>query len=175
MIVREAEIEDLERAMQVLDAGRQHMRGEGNAAQWINGYQSPELIRREIEQGQFFVWTDEAEEQMDCQQAIHGVFSFIIGEDPTYAHIENGSWLNEKPYGTIHRMASDGTRRGMLRECLDYCRNLIPEIRMVTHEKNFSMQRACEHLGFQRCGVIYVADGTPRIAYQLAEAFGEKR
>lgn len=125
--------------------------------------------------GTVFVWTDEAEEQMDCQQAIHGVFSFIIGEDPTYAHIENGSWLNEKPYGTIHRMASDGTRRGMLRECLDYCRNLIPEIRMDTHEKNFSMQRACEHLGFQRCGVIYVADGTPRIAYQLAEAFGEKR
>lgn len=83
--------------------------------------------------------------------------------------------MNEKPYGTIHRMASDGTRRGMLRECLDYCRNLIPEIRMDTHEKNFSMQRACEHLGFQRCGVIYVADGTPRIAYQLAEAFGEKR
>ena len=53
MIVREAEIEDLERAMQVLDAGRQHMRGEGNAAQWINGYPSPELIRREIEQDSF--------------------------------------------------------------------------------------------------------------------------
>ena len=97
MIVREAEIEDLERAMQVLDAGRQHMRGEGNAAQWINGYPSPELIRRDIEQGQFFVWIDEAEEQTDRQQAIHGAFSFIIGEDPTYAHIENGSWLNEKP------------------------------------------------------------------------------
>ena len=63
MIVREAEIEDLERAMQVLDAGRQHMRGEGNAAQWINGYPSPELIRRDIEQGQFFVWIDEAEER----------------------------------------------------------------------------------------------------------------
>lgn len=77
MIVREAEIEDLERAMQVLDAGRQHMRGEGNAAQWINGYPSPELIRRDIEQGQFFVWIDEAEEQTDRQQAIHGVFLLL--------------------------------------------------------------------------------------------------
>ena len=93
MIVREAEIEDLERTMQVLDAGRQHMRGEGNAAQWTNGYPSPELIRRDIEQGQFFVWIDEAEEQTDRQQAIHGVFSFIIGEDPTYGYIENGSYL----------------------------------------------------------------------------------
>ena len=114
------------------------------------------------------LYTYEAEEQTDRQQAIHGVFSFIIGEDPTYGYIENGSWLNEKPYGTIHRMASDGTRRGMLRECLDYCRSLVSEIRMDTHEKNLSMQQACEHLGFQRCGVIYVADGTPRIAYQLA-------
>ena len=47
MIVREAEIEDLERTIQVLDAGRQHMRGEGNAVQWVNGYPSPELIRRD--------------------------------------------------------------------------------------------------------------------------------
>ena len=171
MIVREAEIEDLERAMQVLDAGRQHMRGEGNAAQWINGYPSPELIRRYIEPGKFFFWIDVAEEQTDRQQPIHGVFSFIIGEDPTYRHIENGAWLNEKPYGTIHRMASDGTRKGMLRECLAFCRNIISEVRIDTHEQNLSMQKACERLGFQRCGIIYIADGTPRIAYQLAEAF----
>lgn len=171
MIVREAEIEDVERAMQVLDAGRQHMRREGNVAQWLNGYPSPELIRRDIEQGQFFVWFDEYEEKTDPQKAIHGVFSFIIGEDPTYRHIENGAWLNEKPYGTIHRMASDGTRKGMLRECLAFCRNIISEVRIDTHEQNLSMQKACERLGFQRCGIIYIADGTPRIAYQLAEAF----
>ena len=63
----------------------------------------------------------------------------------------------------------------MLRECLDYCRSLVPEIRMDTHEKNLSMQQACERLGFQRCGVIYVADGTPRIAYQLTVDPAEKR
>ena len=168
MIVREAEIEDLERAMQIFDSGKQHMRSEGNTLQWINGYPSQELIRRDIEQGQFFVWIDEAEEQTNRQQAIHGVFAFIIGEDPTYRHIENGAWLNEKPYGTIHRIASDGTRKGMLRECLAFCRNLISEIRIDTHEQNLSMQKACERLGFQRCGIIYIADGTPRIAYQLA-------
>ncbi len=175
MIVREAKIEDLEKAMQILDAGRCYMRGEGNAAQWVNGYPSPELIRRDIEQGQFFVWLDEAEEQTDRQEAIHGVFSFIIGEDPTYGYIENGSWPNEEPYGTIHRMASDGTRRGMLRECLQYCLTQSPEIRMDTHEQNTTMRRACERLGFRECGIIFQADGTPRIAYQLTADPAEKK
>ena len=78
MIVRKAKMEDLEKAMRILDAGRLHMRGEGNAAQWANGYPSPELIRQEIEQGKFFVWIDEAEEQTDRQEAIHCFFSFII-------------------------------------------------------------------------------------------------
>ena len=168
MRVRKANHRDLDRAMQIFDSGKQHMRSEGNTLQWINGYPSQELIRQEIEQEHFFVWLDEYEEKADPQKAIHGVFAFIIGEDPTYRHIENGAWLNEKPYGTIHRMASDGTRKGMLRESLAFCRNIISEIRIDTHEQNISMQKACERLGFQRCGIIYIADGTPRIAYQLA-------
>ena len=169
MIVRKAELEDLDRAMQILDAGRQHMRGEGNSAQWTNGYPSRELIRSDIEQGRFFVWLDETEKERDPQAAIHGVFSFIIGEDPTYAYIENGAWPNDKPYGTIHRMASDGSRKGMLRECLQFCRSRIPEIRIDTHEQNATMRQACRRLGFLECGIIFQADGSPRIAYQLED------
>mgnify|MGYP002933455973 FL=1 len=40
--------------------------------------------------------------------AIHGVFAFILGEDPTYRVIEQGAWLSDAPYGTIHAVASDG-------------------------------------------------------------------
>jgi hypothetical protein len=32
----------------------------------------------------------------------------MIGKDPTYAVIENGNWLNDEPYGVIHRIASNG-------------------------------------------------------------------
>ena len=35
-----------------------------------------------------------------------------------------------------------------------------------THENNRVMQRAAERYGFKKCGTIYVADGSPRIAYQ---------
>ena len=29
----------------------------------------------------------------------------IIGEDPTYQRIEQGSWKDESLYGTLHRVA----------------------------------------------------------------------
>ena len=35
-----------------------------------------------------------------------------------------------------------------------------------THEDNYVMQKVFEKNGFRRCGIIYVEDGTPRIAYQ---------
>ena len=35
-----------------------------------------------------------------------------------------------------------------------------------THEDNLPMQRVLEKNGFQRCGTIFVEDGSPRIAYQ---------
>ena len=38
-----------------------------------------------------------------------------------------------------------------------------------THEKNKTMQHVVEKLGFKRCGIIYIEDGTPRIAYQLPD------
>lgn len=39
-------------------------------------------------------------------------------------------------------------------------------LRGDTHERNLPMRRAFERNGFERCGTIWVEDGTPRIAYQ---------
>ena len=165
--IRKATVNDKTRIMEIYAYARQFMAEHGNPNQWNNNKPSEETIDNDIAKQEMYVIETDGE--------VHAVFYFHIGDDSTYQVIDNGHWLSDEPYGTIHRMASDGTRRGMLRECLDYCRNLIPEIRMDTHEKNLSMQKACARQGFQRCGIIYVADGTPRIAYQLAEAFGEKR
>ena len=164
MIIRKAKKEDLDEIMRVMDAARKHMEDEGNAGQWTCGYPSRELITGDITKGEFYVWADK---DADGSEKICGGFAFIIGEDPTYIEIEDGQWLNDKLYGTIHRIGSDGTRRGMLRECLAFCKTQIPEIRMDTHEKNISMQNACERLGFVKCGTIHISDGSPRIAYQL--------
>jgi predicted GNAT family N-acyltransferase len=158
-MIRHANIEDLETIMSIYESARQFMRSRGNASQWANGYPSEELLREDIAKGHLFVGCNSTDQ-------ILYVFAFIIGDDSTYQKI-NGAWLNDKPYGTIHRLASAGVTNGVFQHCLDYCLTQIDEIRVDTHSDNTPMRKALERVGFKRCGIIYVADGTPRIAYQL--------
>ena len=58
--------------------------------------------------------------------------------------------------------------KGLFSQCLEFCRTICPEIRVDTHHDNRTMQHLAEKYGFQRCGIIYVRDGSPRIAYQYA-------
>ena len=97
---------------------------------------------------------------------IHGVFAFILGEDPTYHVIENGQWLSDAPYGTIHAVASDGSIHGLLTQVVTYCLQTIRHLRIDTHPDNLIMQHVITKNGFTKCGIIYVADGTPRLAYE---------
>ena len=98
---------------------------------------------------------------------IHAAFVFILGEEPDYAVIEDGSWTSSAPYGTIHRIAGSGAGKGVFRECLAYCMSRISNIRIDTHRDNAIMRHLLEKHGFQECGIIYVEDGSPRIAYQI--------
>lgn len=96
---------------------------------------------------------------------IAGTFSFIIGKEPTYQVIKNGEWHYDRPYGTIHRLASGGIIRGISRACFEYCLHQMDYIRIDTHKDNISMQAAIEKFGFKRCGNVYMLNGTERIAY----------
>jgi RimJ/RimL family protein N-acetyltransferase len=158
-MVRHANIEDLETIMSIYESARQFMRSRGNSSQWVNGYPSEILLREDISKEHLFVGCN------STGQILY-VFAFIIGDDPTYQKIE-GAWLNDRPYGTIHRLASAGITNGVFQRCLDFCLMQINEIRVDTHSDNTPMRNAVERAGFKRCGIIHVADGTPRIAYQL--------
>ncbi|MDE6379063.1 MAG: GNAT family N-acetyltransferase [Muribaculaceae bacterium] len=102
----------------------------------------------------------------DEEGSILMVFAFIMGDDPTYKLIERGKWLNDKPYGTIHRIASSGRAGGMLKVCVGYCKEMIDNIRIDTHADNGPMLNALHRLGFSFCGIIYTSDGSPRLAFQ---------
>ncbi len=156
MNVRRAIPADLDEIMGIYDTARAFMRQNGNRSQWINGYPQKELVQKDIAQGHCFVCEEEG---------IHGVFAFLLGEDPTYNVIEKGAWLNDRPYGTIHRIGSDGQRKQIFRHAVGYCLGITEDLRIDTHEDNKVMQRLVENYGFQRCGIIYIEDGTPRIAY----------
>ena len=101
----------------------------------------------------------------DTNEDIVMVFSFDVGADPTYTIIEEGHWLNDNVYGTIHRLASNGKYSGILDTCVKFCQGLVNDLRLDTHENNKTMRHAAERAGFIRCGKIYCYDGTPRIAY----------
>ena len=135
------------------------MRQSGNPNQWGTDKPKKEWLEQDIEKGNLYVGENDGE--------IHFVFAFILGADPTYSYIEDGNWLSDEPYGTIHRIASDGTVSGVVKMAVEYGKSIIPNIRIDTHEDNKTMQHVVKKLGFERCGIIYIEDGTSRIAYQL--------
>ena len=157
--VRLASLSDLSQVMAVIDAARNIMRATGNLTQWPEGYPSRATIEQDIESCNFHLICD-------ASGAAQGCFAFISGPDPTYDRID-GAWLNDKPYGVIHRLASKGEVRGIADACLDFCLAQKDVIRIDTHADNRPMLRWLEKRGFAHCGVIYIADGSPREAFML--------
>lgn len=158
MEIRKTLLSDLPRVMRIFEIARNFMRRTGNPTQWSGNYPSEQLIVADIQRGVSYVVVDDGE--------IAGTFVFIEGDEPTYAEID-GSWLNDKPYGTIHRIASAGTTKGIADECLKFCKSRTRNIRIDTHKDNMVMQSWITRSGFKRCGIIRVSDGTLRDAFQL--------
>lgn len=156
-MIRLAEMKDIECILMIFENARKYMREQNNPNQWNNGYPSNDLLVKDIEQKQLYVYEEKNE--------IHGVFMFLIGIDPTYAYIE-GSWMSNATYGVIHRVASSGKVRGVMDIIVNYCYERIPHLRIDTHEDNIPMQKAVARNGFKKCGIIYLENGDPRIAYE---------
>lgn len=162
MTIRPANKNDLETIAAIYSYAREQMRLSGNPGQWGNDKPSFETIRNDIEKKQSYVIVE--------QNRICGVFAFLIGPDPTYRIIEDGAWLNDEPYGTIHRIAGNGQTNGILAKALSFCEAQINNIRIDTHDDNHIMQHLLAKYGFQKCGYIYVEDGSRRTAYQKCTA-----
>ena len=64
-------------------------------------------------------------------------------------------------------MASDGHTHGIARATFDYCAAQTDYLRIDTHADNRPMLRAITRYGFRPCGIIYVRDGSPRLAFDL--------
>ncbi len=159
MNIRKANAEDIDIIMDVFDAARLFMRKTGNDKQWIDGYPSKDLILNNIQDESFYVC-------MSDDGQIVGVFYFKVEEDWTYAKIYDGEWLNDKPYGVVHRIASNGKQKGIANFCLQWCFEQCNNIRVDTHRDNIIMQNTLKKNGYKQCGIIFVANGTERIAFQ---------
>lgn len=158
MIIRKTTEKDIQLVMQIFDKAREIMRKSGNFKQWPVGYPSEKAVIADIEKNNSYV--------VEKDNNIVATFAFIIGQDPTYSYIEGGQWLNDEPYGTIHRIASNGECKGIMRLVLDYCSKFVSNIRIDTHEDNSIMRHLLAKNGFKHCGTIYLLDGNPRLAFQ---------
>lgn len=158
MEIRRTLISDLDKVMIIYENARKFMRENGNPDQWGHNYPDEEVIKSDIAEGKSYVCVDNNE--------IVAVFYFDIGIDPTYINIYEGAWLNDDPYGVIHRIASALRKKGIASYCLDWCFRQCSNIRIDTHRKNLSMRNLLDKHGFTKCGIIYVKDGTERLAYQ---------
>lgn len=158
MEIRKSTMADLPEIMQIYEIGRAFMRSTGNMAQWGGGYPSEELVKADITSGDSYVALVNGE--------VEAVFVFRLGEDPTYKIIEDGAWKNDAPYGVLHRIASRGRVKGIGSDCIQWCFTQCGNLRGDTHADNHVMQHVMEKNGFEKCGRIYVSDGSPRIAYQ---------
>ena len=158
LTIRKAEARDVERIMEIFEAAKTYMHSHGNVNQWNGAYPQRELMLSEIECGHCYVVCN--------ADNVVGTFCLIFGEDPTYTVIEDGEWKNGAPYATIHRIASDGSVKGVGHSCIEFSYNLLENLRADTHADNLTMQHLLEKEGFVRCGIIHLKDGAPRIAYQ---------
>ena len=162
MRIRNSRPEDLERIMEIYAHARQFMAEHGNPRQWGGTNWPPEsLIRQDIRDGNSYV----------CEEGnrVIGTFFYRSGREiePSYAAIEDGKWLDESPYGVVHRIASDGTVKGTGSFCINRCYERCGHLRIDTHPDNQVMQNLLEKLGFIRCGIMYVEeDNDPRYAYE---------
>ena len=156
MTIRPMTDKDFSEVMDIYEGARRFMRENGNATQWVNGHPSAQLVRSDIENGVGYV----AEEGGQ----ILAVFALISGDDPTYGTID-GAWRSTQPYATIHRIAAR-PGHGAAQECIRWAAERCPHLRIDTHRDNKPMLHVIEKCGFVYCGIITIADGTPRMAFE---------
>ena len=157
--IRCATMDDLPVIMEIMDSAIAFMRATGNPNQWVNGYPSDALIRLDIAGQNGYVVVNES-------SSVLGYFVFHPGPDPTYARIYNGSWINNRPYHVVHRIAAFPDAHGIFSAVIRYCLAEGGDIRIDTYRDNLIMQHLLEKHKFTYCGIIYTTSGSERLAYQ---------
>lgn len=159
MNVIKAKQRDISAVIAILDESKKIMQETGNTSQWNENYPSQTMIQTDIDNDNGFLCVESGE--------IVGYFCFLQGNapDPNYHQIE-GAWLNQRPYGVIHRLGSNRKAKGVAQCAFAYAFSKIDTVRVDTHRENHPMQRFLKKQGFSICGVIHVSDGSPRDAFQ---------
>lgn len=158
MEIRKTKIEELDAVMEIYAYARQFMADHGNPNQWKKTNPPRERVELDILEGKSHVCVDKDE--------ILGVFYFAKEVDPTYVTIYEGQWQNEREYAVVHRIASAGKAKGVGTFCMNWAYEQFPNVKIDTHRDNIVMQNMLKKNGFSYCGIIHLANGEERLAFQ---------
>ena len=163
-MIRPATEADIPAVLPVFEAAKAIMRADGNYDQWgAPGFPGDALLLRDSARGGGFVISSEAEGGVE--KSIVAYFALLPSPEPTYSHID-GTWLTDEPYGVIHRIASYPEVHGIFSAIIDFAAARYPHLRIDTHRDNRIMQHLIDAAGFTYCGIIWLEDGTERLAYE---------
>ncbi|HHQ4317978.1 GNAT family N-acetyltransferase [Clostridium perfringens] len=164
MEFRQAKISDLDQIVEIIELSKKYLK-ETKVDQWQDGYPEKEDLRRDIESRNSYVLTNKDE--------IVATTVISLDGESTYNSIFNGEWITNEDYIVMHRVAVHDKYKGkgIFKELIKEAEVLalnkgISSIKIDTHRDNISMQRAVVKNDFKKCGIIYLEDGSERIAFE---------
>ena len=169
MEFRQAKISDLDQIVEIIELSKKYLK-ETKVDQWQDGYPAKEDLRRDIESGNSYVLTNKDE--------IVATTVISLDVESTYNSIFNGEWITNEDYIVMHRVAVHDKYKGkgIFKELIKEAESLalnkgISSIKIDTHRDNISMQRAVVKNDFKKCGIIYLEEGSERIAFEKVLKF----
>ena len=146
--------------LEIYAVAREFMRNTGNPNQWKTFRPDPKVLEKDIEIGQLY--------GVEKDGVLYASF-VLMGEDDIYNNLIEGEWLNDRPYHTLHRVASNGKAKGMMRLITDFAKSFGKDVRIDTHDDNKIMQHLLEKYGFVKCGRIPIYDTEERVTFHYAK------
>ena len=157
MNIRLANTSDTNRIFEIYEYARAYMKAQGNPYQWGDNRPEKSLTKDDIKNQRCYVMEDEGH--------IFACFVFTIGFEKEY----EAKFPSKIEYGVIHRVASDGSKSGIVERIVDFAKGKVNLLRIDTHEDNKTMQKGIERQNFKKLGIIYLEDKSARILYELKE------
>ena len=164
MNFRKTTEKDLKTVIKIIDEAKEFLKN-NNIDQWQNGYPNEDVILKDIENDNSYVLEDNGE--------IIATTVLSFDGDKNYDVIEDGNWITNNKYGVVHRIAvsrkysKKGIGKFIIKISEDIAReNNIKSMRADTHKDNKTMQSLLLKNGYEYCGIIFVEDGTERLAFE---------
>ena len=161
-IIRIAIPSDLPPIMEGINRCKKQLFFHGSG-QWQSGEPNNETLQNDIKNRQYVV--------LERDGFVLGGMALLMHE-PSYDQLLEGAWLNEDPYGVLHRfyIHPDYQQQGKAQQLFAWAiENLsqqgILNIRIDTHEKNVPMRKSLTKFGFFHVGKAYLPGAGERWVY----------